>query len=606
MTGRVGLGCMRLSTSADRNEETAIRVIHAALDAGARFLDTADAYARDESDVGHNERLIARALESWAGDATAVEVATKGGLKRPGGRWVPDGRAKYLREACERSCNALGVNSIDLYQLHAVDPRTRLETSVRALASLRDAGRIRHVGLCNVTVEEIRAARAIVEISTVQIGMGVLDPSGLRNGVAEYCRDEGIRLVAYRPLGGQNVDRLKRNEVLRTIAAGHGASPHEIALAWLLDLDDGILAIPGATRVETARSAVLAAAIRLTDGDRERLDAEFPAGRLLRVPRARRRPAPDATGEVVIVMGAPGAGKSTVAREFVERGYERLNRDERGGTLSNLVIALRDGLAAGERRWVLDNTYPTRAARNEVIECAWSFGIPVRCVWLQTTTADAQINAVRRLLEDHGRLPMPEELRERGRTDNRWFGPDAQFRYERQLEAPTAAEGFRDVEARPFSRAPASGSRKALFLEFDEVLCNGPEPGSPALSADAVHMLPERRARIADRAAAGWIICAIAWRPQLASEATDGAEVRAAFHRVRELLGVEIDIAWCPHPAGPPVCWCRKPLPGLVLELAERHDIALGESLLIGRASADRTLAERLGIEYAEHHEFFR
>src|SRR5262249_52343427 len=115
---------MRLSTAPDRDDERSIAVLHAALDAGVRFLDTADVYARDESEIGHTERLIARALASWNGDRSAVTVATKGGLTRPGGEWVADGRARHLREACEASRRALGVETIALYQLHAPDPRT--------------------------------------------------------------------------------------------------------------------------------------------------------------------------------------------------------------------------------------------------------------------------------------------------------------------------------------------------------------------------------------------------------------------------------------------------------------------------------------------------
>src|SRR5262245_8478358 len=136
----IGLGCMRLSTVQTRDPERAISVIHAALDAGATLLDTADAYGIDDADTGHNERLIAQALKAWSGDARTITVATKGGLVRPGGRWVPDGRAKHLRDACEASLRALDVSAINLYQLHAVDPRVPLETSVRALAELQQAG----------------------------------------------------------------------------------------------------------------------------------------------------------------------------------------------------------------------------------------------------------------------------------------------------------------------------------------------------------------------------------------------------------------------------------------------------------------------------------
>ncbi|HZO41190.1 MAG TPA: aldo/keto reductase, partial [Methylomirabilota bacterium] len=109
---------MRLSTDPERDDERGIAVIRAALDAGATLLDTADAYCLDESDLGHNERLIVRALAGWAGDRTRITVATKGGMRRPKGAWVPDGRARHLREACEASRRTLGVDAIDLYQLH--------------------------------------------------------------------------------------------------------------------------------------------------------------------------------------------------------------------------------------------------------------------------------------------------------------------------------------------------------------------------------------------------------------------------------------------------------------------------------------------------------
>ena len=156
----LAMGCMRLSTERDRDDARAIEVIHAALDAGVTFLDTADAYCLDATEAGHNERLIARALAAWSGDRSRIAVATKGGLTRPNGEWVPDGRARHLAAACEASRRALGVERIDLYQLHAPDPRTPFSTSVRALAALKRDGLIDAIGLCNVTVGQIEDARA--------------------------------------------------------------------------------------------------------------------------------------------------------------------------------------------------------------------------------------------------------------------------------------------------------------------------------------------------------------------------------------------------------------------------------------------------------------
>ena len=153
--------------------------------------DTADAYARDADDAGHNERLIARALAAWGGDVAAVRIATKGGLTRPEGRWVPDGRARHLAAACEASRRALGVERIHLYQLHAPDPKTSLATSVRALASLQREGFIEHIGLCNVSLGQLEEARRIAEIAAVQVEISPWHEDNLRNGVAERCRAEG-------------------------------------------------------------------------------------------------------------------------------------------------------------------------------------------------------------------------------------------------------------------------------------------------------------------------------------------------------------------------------------------------------------------------------
>src|SRR5262245_54863091 len=164
---------MRLSTEADRDDDKGVAVLHAAFDAGITLLDTADAYCRDDSERGHNERLIARALATCNGDRSRVQVATKGGLTRPGGRWEADGRAKHLAAACESSRRALGVERIALYQLHAPDPRTPFSTSVRALDRLRRDGLVAGIGLCNVNLRQLEEARQITAIDAVQIELSI-------------------------------------------------------------------------------------------------------------------------------------------------------------------------------------------------------------------------------------------------------------------------------------------------------------------------------------------------------------------------------------------------------------------------------------------------
>lgn len=579
------VGCMRLSTEANRDDERSVAVLHAAFDAGITLLDTADAYCWDESDTGHNERLIAHALRTWSGDRTRIAVATKGGMTRPEGRWEPDGRATYLASACERSCRALGVNAIDLYQLHVVDPRTPLATSVRALAALKRAGLIKSIGLCNVTVGQIEAARRITDIDAIQNELSVWHDGAILSGVAEYCVSNRITFIAYRPLGGRKSQpRTKSAAALNEVALRHGATPFEIALAWLKDLAEVIVPIPGVTRAETARSAVRAHLLRLTDADRAVLDAQFEHGRMLRQRSGLRLAAPTRqdAAEIVLVMGLPGAGKSTIAGRLVADGYRRLNRDEAGGTLRSLLPALRRSLSGETTRIVLDNTYVTRQSRAAVIHAASELGVRIRCVWVDTSVDDAQVNAVTRLVKRYGKLPDESELAVLRKTDVAAFPPTVLFRYQRELEPPDVSEGFSRIDVVPFERQPeATYQNRAVIVWCDDAAML--ESHAPVLRAYQD---------------AGWKLSVLSWQPSIAEGKRSYAEVQALFATVIERARLSIDVDFCPHGAGPPRCWCRKPLPGLGVQLIERHRLNPEWCLYVGAGSQDPGFARKLGFDY--------
>jgi len=269
----IGLGAMPLSLQGRPSEESAIAVIRAALDAGVTLIDTANSYCVDERDTGHNERLIAKALDQL-GAAGQVTVATKGGLIRPRGAWNVDARPESLIAACEQSLRDLAVETITLYQLHAPDDRVPFAESVGALATLRQAGKIRHAGLSNVDVVQIREALRIVRVESVQNRCNITDQTDLRSGLVELCAAEGMAYLPYSPVGGHYGHRsLARHKALQPIAKAHGCSPEQVMLAWLLAKGRHVLPIPGASRIASITGSADAAKLQLTAEDILRIDA---------------------------------------------------------------------------------------------------------------------------------------------------------------------------------------------------------------------------------------------------------------------------------------------------------------------------------------------
>ena len=561
---QVGLGCMRLSTDADRDEERALATVSAAAGAGVTVFDTARAYGLGPEELGHNERLLARALRACGAEATA-RLVTKGGMTRPAGAWVPDGRAKAIRADCEASLEALDGLPIDLYLLHAPDPRTPWRTSVRALTRLVEDGLVSRVGLANVNRGQLDEALGLAPVAAVQVALSVVDDRALRVGLVERCAETGIALIAHSPLGGpRRAAGLARRQVLREIAEAHGSTPAEVALAWLLGLGPNVVAIPGARRPETARSAARAATLELGAGERERLVT----------PRTIRAASPTpGAAEVVLVMGIPGAGKSRVAEQYGSRGHLRLNRDERGGTLRALADELEKALASGALRVVLDNTYATRASRSHVIDAAARHGAGVRCVWLDTPLAQAQVNMVERILEQLGTLPTPEALKEAGRSRPGLMAPTSQMRMLRELEPPGDDEGFASIERVPFSRAPRAG-RAGVFVAASALRTSCGDEAVGAVDRASPHLLFD-------------------WLPDGSPRDLDDAAVALS-----SVASGTVERAVCPHGAGPPACWCRPPLPGLPLAFARAHGVDPARSVLIGTSSAHRTLATTLGARF--------
>lgn len=617
----LAFGLLRLSTEGRPATPDAITVIHRALDGGVRILDTADSYALSDNDLHYGESLARAAVDSWRGPQDEVRIVTKVGMARPKGRWMPNARPAHLRKMVDGSLAALGVERLFMLLLHGNDPGTPFEDSLGTLADLQRAGKVLHLGLCNVDVAEIRQAQRHFQVTAIQNELSVINRKSAAEGTLELARREQIVFFAHRPLGGHaKTDTLEKNRAMKPIATAHKITPHQAALACLLDIGAPLVPLFGATSAAHVDASLAAREVRLTESDRKALaekisfdaNAEGLASlESIPVPAAPlgAGAAPGQSPEVVIVMGIQGAGKSTLVQRYVDGGYERLNRDLIGGTLEDLLPLLEAHLRAGRTRVVLDNTYATRASRWWLTRVAHRNGVLVRCHYLATPLKEALINVVLRVLDRYGALPGPDELKELGKSDPNLPPPGALARFAACFEPPQSDEGFAAIEETPFVRVPGpslGGTQKALLLDVDGTLRKTRSGEIYPRDPDDIEVLPGRAAVLQRYVEEGWKLFFVSNQSGVASGNVTREAVQAGFERTAEQLGVPIaDIAFCPHSAFPAGCFCRKPMPGLGVWLARKHGLSLKDSIMVGDMDSDRQFAEAIGADYRAADAFF-
>ena len=245
----VGMGGMGLSIAGRPTEDAAIETLHAAYELGINLVDTASAYCLDESELHHNERLIKKSIDEW-GDP--IFVATKCGCGRPEGAWRIDARPEALSESVHGSLKALGVDTIDLVQLHAPDAKVPFAESIGALARMREEGKIRYIGLSNVVVQNIEQARRITPIHTVQNRWSPTDRTPERDGVLAYCERHDLTFFAYSPFGGaREAPTIGVLGKLTQEARKRRVSPYRLIIAWMLAKSPNVIPLPGARRPES-------------------------------------------------------------------------------------------------------------------------------------------------------------------------------------------------------------------------------------------------------------------------------------------------------------------------------------------------------------------
>ena len=272
----IGLGGMPMSIEGRPDRDRSLSAIHAALDAGVTFIDTADAYHLDSSDIGHNEILIAEALATYGGDVSDVLVATKGGHTRPGdGAWDIDGSPEHIRSACDESLKRLGVDAIGLYQHHRPDPTVPYAETIGALADLLDEGKIRMAGISNADPAQIREAQQVLGGRLVSVQNQFSPAFRSSQPELDLCADMGVAFLPWSPLGGISdaAELGSRHAAFADVATARDVSPQQVTLAWMLALSPVVIPIPGASRPETARDSAAAADLELTADEVVRLSA---------------------------------------------------------------------------------------------------------------------------------------------------------------------------------------------------------------------------------------------------------------------------------------------------------------------------------------------
>lgn len=309
--------------------------------------------------------------------------------------------------------------------------------------------------------------------------------------------------------------------------------------------------------------------------------------------------------EIVIVMGIGASGKSTHTQRYLDAGYHRLNRDELGGTLVDQIHHLDAAHAKGIQRIVTDNTYGTKASRKPVLDWAKFNKYTVKCVWIDTSLEDAQLNACLRMIHRRGRLLMPADFKTE--EDPSLFPPAALYAYRKRFEKPSTDEGFSSIERIPFIRRwGAEYVNSALIFDCDGVFRHS--SGKEKFPCCPEEVVPiEGRGSIAMEMAKSYkYVLGVSNQSGIAKKKLTDEQCQATFARTNELSGIEIDWLYCPHNIPPVSCYCRKPSPGLGAVIIERFKLLPSKCVFVGDQTSDATFAKRCGFEFQHSDDFFQ
>ena len=309
--------------------------------------------------------------------------------------------------------------------------------------------------------------------------------------------------------------------------------------------------------------------------------------------------------EIVIIMGFPASGKSTTVQQFVDRGYNRLNRDTTGGTIEEIASKTDSLLLRDPKPVVIDNLYPSAKSRASLIAVAKKHKIPIRCYVMETTLEDAQLNACLRMIRKYGSIP--EDFKTI-KNDPNTFPPAVIYKYRKEFQQPTVKEGLSQVIMVPFVRTwGPEYKNKAVICDYDGTLrlCNDGAkfPVTPA----QIKVLPNRLETLRRYHKDGYSIFGASNQSGVAKGDFTLEEANICFQHTNRLLGdLVTKYLFCPHRVPPITCYCRKPAPGMGAYFIEKYKLLPSKCIMVGDMGGDKSFAARCGFKYVDANDFFK
>lgn len=315
---------------------------------------------------------------------------------------------------------------------------------------------------------------------------------------------------------------------------------------------------------------------------------------------------------IYLLMGYPASGKSTLTHEYTGESPldppRILSRDKAGRKVIDLLPRFSALLNEGPHLdIILDNTFPTAESRKPFIEAATKVGRKVCCLWLKTSIEDAQFNACTRMVRKYGKLLSPNEIKQQ-RNDPNCFPPAVLFKYRKQFELPTKSEGFDDIRILTFRRKPNPAHfNKAVIFDYDDTLRITKGGGKWPTDPSQVTIIPGRKGSMLGvlGEADSFIFLGISNQSDVSKGNLTAETAEACFDKTNEMLGVDIDYAYCPHGVPPITCWCRKPMPGLGVQFIEKYKLDPAKCIMVGDQTSDKTFASRCGFQFIHADQFF-